>query len=86
MQKKVNKLLNQGGKYLSACFNEQSPDFGVIGKKYRESPLGTKLYYSSQNELKVLFEPYFRIIESKIIKMVGGTGIGHIGNYFFMEK
>ncbi len=83
----INKLLNQGGKYLSVCFNEQSPEFGGAGKKYRKSPLGTKVYYSSQNELKELFKPYFHIIEFKIIKMFGGkSGVEHIGNYFFMEK
>jgi 2-polyprenyl-3-methyl-5-hydroxy-6-metoxy-1,4-benzoquinol methylase len=83
--KDVANLLNPNGKYLSACFNEQSPEFGGAGKKYRESPLGTKLYYSSKSELKELFEPHFRIIEAKIITMRGKEK-AHIGNYFFMEK
>jgi len=82
----VANLLNQNGKYLSVCFNEQSPEFGGPGKKYRESPLGTKLYYSSQNELQELFKPHFYIIEAKIITMTGGKGQNHIGNYFFMQK
>lgn len=76
----VAELLNKGGKYLSVCFNEQSPEFGGSGKKYRESPSGTRLYFSSQNELRELFEPHFHIIEAKIIRMP------HIENYFLMEK
>ena len=84
----VAKLLNKGGKYLSICFNEQSPEFGGSGKRYRTSPLGTKIYYSSQDELRKLFEPYFRIIKTKIIKIFGGgkESKEHIGNYFLMEK
>jgi len=64
---------------LSVCFNEQSPEFGGPGS-YRKSPGGTELYFSSQNELRELFEPYFHIIETKIIQAP------HIENYFLMEK
>jgi len=78
--KDVAELLNKGGKYLSICFNEQSLMFGSPGKKYRESPSGTTLYYTSQNELRELFEPHFHIFEAKIIRKP------HIDNYFFMEK
>jgi hypothetical protein len=35
--------------------------------------------------MEQLFEPHFRIIEAKLIKMTAGKK-GHIGNYFFMEK
>lgn len=85
----INNLLNKDGKYLSVCFNEKSPEFGGVGEKYRMSPLDTQLYYSSQSELQELFEPYFRIIEAKIVTMVGKKEQEHhehIGNYFFMEK
>ncbi len=75
----VAELLDKGGKYLSVCFNEQSPEFGGPGS-YRKSPGGTELYFSSQNELRELFEPYFHIIETKIIQAP------HIENYFLMEK
>jgi len=84
--KDIAGLLNKDGKYLSVCFNEQSPEFGGLGKKYRESPLGTKIYYSSQDELKELFKPYFCVIEAKIITMTGGKRQDHIGNYFLMER
>lgn len=84
--KNVANLLNPNGKYLSVCFNEQSPEFGGSGKKYRKSPLGTKLYYSSKSELQKMFESYFCINEARIITMTGGKGQDHVGNYFFMEK
>ncbi len=87
----VKRILNKGGKYLSICFNNQNPDFSAKGKNLRivpggaKMPAGTKLYYSSFEEMKQLFEPHFRIIEAKLIKMTAGKK-KHIGNYFFMEK
>ncbi|MEM3112652.1 MAG: class I SAM-dependent methyltransferase [Candidatus Anstonellales archaeon] len=87
----IKMLLNKGGKYLSVCFNDQNPDFGMKGRKLRivpegqKMPAGTKLYYSSFEEMKQLFEPHFYIIESRLIQMTAGKK-EHIGNYFFMEK
>ncbi len=83
----VAGLLNKGGKYLSVCFNEQSPEWGGPGKRYRESPIGTVLYYSSQNELRELFGRYFRMTDTRLITITGREKENtHIGNYFFMEK
>jgi len=87
----IKKILSKGGKYLSVCFNNQNPDFGAKGKNLRvipegaKMPAGTKLYYSSFEEMKQLFGAYFFIIESKLIKMTAGKK-EHLGNYFFMEK
>jgi len=87
----IKEVLNKGGKYLSICFNNQNPDFGTKGKNLRivpegaKMPAGTKLYYSSFEEMEQLFEPHFRIIEAKLIQMTAGKK-KHIGNYFFMEK
>jgi len=78
--KDAAKILNRGGKYLSVCFNQQSAEFGNPGEKYRISPAGMNLYFSSQKELKELFEQYFHIIEMKLLRTP------HIANYFFMEK
>lgn len=89
--KNVNNLLNKGGKYLSLCFNEQDLKFGDPGEKIRIVPenaraiVGTKMYFSSLDELKQLFNPYFKIIESKVFKKMGAGNI-NIWNYFFMEK
>ncbi len=87
----IKRILNEKGKYLSICFNNQNPDFGAKGKDLRiipegaKMPAGTKLYYSSFEEMKQLFESHFRIIEAKLITMTAGKK-EHIGNYFFMEK
>jgi len=87
----INNLLNEKGKYLSICFNEQNPDFNAKGEKLRvvpkggAMPVGTILYYSSLEELESLFKYSFKIIEKKLIKMTTGNK-PHIGNYFFMEK
>lgn len=86
----ASNLLNRNGKYFSVCFNEQDPKFGKE-KKLRTAPkgaraiVGGKLYFSSLEELKELFEPYFKIIESKVFEKQGVGGI-NVWNYFFMEK
>ncbi len=89
--KDVEKILNKGGKYLSICFNNQNSDFGAEGKNLRTIPKGaampegTKLYYSSLEEVKELFKEHFQIIETKLIKISTGSK-PHIVNYLFMEK
>lgn len=79
--KNVHKMLKASGKYLSVCFSEKDPHFGGSGK-YRETQLGTVLYFSSEDELRALLEPYFDIEELKTIKISGP----HIANYVFAEK
>ncbi|MFH1918158.1 MAG: class I SAM-dependent methyltransferase [Nanoarchaeota archaeon] len=87
----IKSILNKRGKYLSVCFNNQNPDFGAKGKNLRivsegsAMPAGTKLYYSSFEEMKQLFGQHFNIIDAKLIQMTTGSK-HHIGNYFFMEK
>ena len=80
----VYKLLNPGGKYLSVCFSEKDNEFGGSGN-YRETSLGTVLYFSSEGELRSLFEPYFWIIELKTI-VIRGRPMFHFANYVFMER
>jgi cyclopropane fatty-acyl-phospholipid synthase-like methyltransferase len=80
----VYRKLHPGSKYLSVCFSEMDPQFGGSGK-YRETRLGTILYFSNEDELSALFEPYFNIKELKIIEISGKTG-SHLVNYAFMEK
>jgi len=82
--KNVYKILNLGGKYLCMCFNEKDNYFSGSGK-YRKTPLGTTVYLSSEDELKMLFSPYFNIIDLKVVELHGKFGL-HIANYVFMEK
>jgi len=80
----VYRILNPGGKYLSVCFSENDPQFGGAGK-LRETRLGTILYFSSEEELRDLFDPNFNIIELKTIEIIGKSA-PHLVIYAFMEK
>jgi len=80
----VSRLLNPKGCYLSVCFSEQNPQFGGSGK-YRETPLGTVLYFSSEVELRDLFDPTFQINELKTIQ-ISGKAAPHLAIFAFMEK
>ena len=80
----VHRILHPKGKYLSVCFSEKNSQFGGSGK-YRATPLGTTLYFSSEEELKNLFHPYFEIKELKSIEILGKFA-PHIAIYAFMER
>lgn len=80
----VSRLLNEGGKYISACFSEDDREFGGSGK-YVRTQLDTVLYLSSADELRDLFEPRFNIIEIKKLEMSSKFGT-HAGIFVFMEK
>jgi SAM-dependent methyltransferase len=82
--KNVRRILNPRGKYLSVCFSEKDAQFGGSGK-FRETVLGTVLYFSSEDELRDLFEPYFNIIDLKTIE-ISGKSAPHTANYAFMER
>jgi len=82
--KNVYELLNPKGHYLSVCFSEEDSQFGSTGK-YRETPLGTLLYFSSEDELRELFNVYFEIEELKTIR-VRGKSAPHLAVYAFMER
>ncbi len=80
----VFRLLNPGGTYLSVCFSDKDPQFGGKGK-YRHTPLGTYLYFSSEHELRRLFQRFFRIAELSTIEITGRKS-SHSANYALMEK
>lgn len=66
----VHRILNPGAHYLSVCFSSEDPNFGGTGK-YRTTPLGTRLYFSSEDEMRELFEPGFEVVELKTIETAG---------------
>ena len=80
----VYRILNPRGKYLSVCFNTKDP-WLVDSGKYRKTHLGTVLYFSSEEELGTLFDPYFNIEELKTIR-IKGRPAPHLANYAFMER
>lgn len=80
----VHRLLIPGGKYLSVCFSEKDTSFDGIGKE-RRTPLGTVLYFSSEDELRNLFEPYFDVTTLETIQ-VEGKQEPHLMNWTFMAK
>lgn len=80
----VYRILNPSCKYLSVCFSEKDAGFGGSGK-YRKTRLGTVLYFSSEDELRELFEEYFQIIELRTAK-IEGKFESHTFNCAFMER
>jgi len=66
------------------CFSEKDPEFGGSGK-YRETRLGTLLYFSSEDELRDLFKPYFNIKELKTIEVTAKSAY-HLACYAFIER
>jgi SAM-dependent methyltransferase len=80
----ITKKLNPGARYLSLCFSEKDPQFGGTGK-YRETRLGTVLYFSSEHEIRDLFDPYFLIEELKLATVTGRFA-SHRAVYVFMQR
>ena len=80
----VHRLLIPGGQYLSVCFSEKDTGFGGTGKE-RQTPINTVLYFSSEDQLRTLFEPYFHVTELETIQVEGKQG-PHLMNCVFMKK
>lgn len=67
------RMLRPGATHLSVSFSEEDPDFGGSGK-YRETPLGTTLYFSSEEEIEKLFSPKFRVRRLETTEIAGKYG------------
>lgn len=66
----VQRMLCPGSLYLSVCFSED--DQGIAGEgKYRQPRLGTRLYLSSEQEIRDLFGPLFDIVELGTVGIEG---------------
>ena len=66
----IYKLVKPGGFYFSVCFSEKSDQFGGEGK-YRKTPLNTELYFSSEEEMFMLFDPFFEIVKLTTVEIEG---------------
>jgi len=82
--KNVYRKLHAKGHYLSVCFSEVDPSFSGSGK-YRKTPLGTILYFSTEGELRDLFTSHFHIEELRTIQ-ISGRPVPHLAIYAFMER
>lgn len=73
---RVSQLLEDKGVYISVCFSEESKAFGGKGK-LRTTFLNTELYFSSENEIRQLFEKHFEIKEIKTVEVPGKVELVH---------
>jgi cyclopropane fatty-acyl-phospholipid synthase-like methyltransferase len=80
----VHSMLKPGGYYLSISFCESDPYFGGKGK-YRDTPLGTRLYFSNEREMKQLFQEDFNILELRTIS-IPGKGIPHRAIFCLLQN
>jgi 2-polyprenyl-3-methyl-5-hydroxy-6-metoxy-1,4-benzoquinol methylase len=70
----VHDLLRPGGRYFSVCFSEADAlAFGGKGK-WCQTPLGTLLYLSSEEEIAALFDPLFKIEDLRSVELPGRHG------------
>jgi len=69
----ISKILEPGGIYFPVCFSEQDPDFGGEGK-YRQTPMNTTLYFSSEEEIRNLLATDFDIEELRTVEISGKYG------------
>jgi len=80
----VHALLQPGGLYFSLCFSERDPAFGGTGK-FRDTPLGTTLYFSSEKELRELYAPHFDILELTTNEVPGKPN-PHMANVAWLKR
>lgn len=80
----VHRLLNPHGRYMSVSFSEKDSQFGGAGK-YRTTPLGTVLYFSSEREIVSLVEPLFEVEELETIE-IRGKFTPHLAIYASLKK
>lgn len=80
----VHDILRVNGRYLSICFSEKDAAFGGVGK-IRTTTLGTVLYFSSEEELKKLYAPFFRIEELSTVQ-IQSKSMPHMANVAWLRR
>jgi len=69
----VARLLRDGGRYLTVSFSEQNEGFGGEGK-LRKTPLGTELYFSSEDEIEAQLRSRFTLQRLETLTIQGKHG------------
>ena len=82
----IARKVNKNGYYLSLCFNDESKQTSGSEHKFSVSPVGTKLYYTSQEQIRNLFEQHFEIVDLRHSEILGRFGQKHSANYCLMKK
>jgi len=80
----VHEILRPGATYFSVCFSEKDPAFGGKGK-YRDTTINTRLYFSSEDELRKLFEPHFTVVQLRTVEIAGKRG-PHLVNSAWLKR
>lgn len=80
----VSKILQTNALYFAVHFAEGDPFFGGEGK-FRTTPIGTTLYFSSLEECETLYKKYFSIIELKYAEIPAAKG-KHKVIYALLQK
>lgn len=80
----VHRILRPKGTYFSVCFSEKDADFGGEGK-VRDTPLSTTLYFSTEEELRKLFDPHFLVLELNTVE-IPGKHRPHMANVAWLER
>lgn len=70
----VHRLLHPGGRYFSVCFSEAAAASFPGTGKMRTTRLGTRLYFSSAEELRQLFSPWFAIESLREVAIAAKVG------------
>jgi SAM-dependent methyltransferase len=83
--KNVHRLTRPHAVYLSVCFSEDDPQFGGVGK-IRKTPIGTILYFSSEDEIRDLVSPHFCILSLKTLEVAAKFGGTHKAVYVLCER
>lgn len=80
----IHAMLRPSGIYLSVSFSERDSTFQGDGK-FRDTPLGTTLYFSSEAELRELFGTKFDILELNTVEIAGKYG-SHTVNVAWLQR
>ena len=80
----VYRILRPGATHLSVCFSIRDHGFGGEGM-YRKTPLGTTLYFSSEEEIEQVFTTKFKILELNTAEIEGKYG-PHLAVAVILER